>query len=177
MSNEQIGKITATNNSLETGYVFVEAQQSIQGPPPEWNPTTLDVTDPENEYIAQKIFGMIPCDGWHYMNFGSAGGAALMAHCGHKQGECYSTVTTGNMHGKIGGCPEYNKNWGWAKELVAHWRKLGLDVGLTFTVNGVRATIRLTAGATLFSLPRRWNKPFLMCPLIITSECNLDSRE
>lgn len=38
-----------------------------------WNPTRQDTPDPRNEYIAQNIFGMVACEGWNYINFGSAG--------------------------------------------------------------------------------------------------------
>jgi hypothetical protein len=106
----------------------------------EFKPTKADEPDPDNVFIAQKIMGLVPCDGWGYMNFGSAGGAALMKSCKHENDTCYSTETTGNMHGKIGGCPEYNKTWWACKELIDHLKKK-FQVHLTITQEGVSVAL------------------------------------
>jgi hypothetical protein len=135
---------TAINNVkdeiLDTVWAVSQQQQAGAGPfpPIEWNPTQPDNPDPANEYVAEKILGLIKCGGWSYMNFGSAGGAALMKNCKHKDGECYSSRTTGNMMGKIGGCPEYNKHWTLpCADLIEHWRKSNHLVKMSFEPNGV----------------------------------------
>ena len=118
------------------------------GPVPEWNPTKPDNPNPDNEYIAQKIMGLEPCDGWHYVNFGSAGGAALMNNhkCKHERGKCYPNMVTGNMNGRVGGCPEYDKNPQPSKELIAHWIENGHFVSLAITKEGVSAWITSECG-------------------------------
>lgn len=78
------------------------------------------MTKPEvNEYLARNLFGLVPCDKWEYINFGSGGGPALMAQCDHK-GKCWPTNTIGGgISGKtIGGCPEYSTSQTLAVDVI-----------------------------------------------------------
>jgi hypothetical protein len=105
----------------------------------EWNPTRPDDPNPLDEYLARVVMGLVPCPNWNYMNFGSAGGAALMKACVHKDGECYPSICTGNVHGKIGGCPQYSTNIYATQALIDRIVSLGTDVRVTFGRNGVTA--------------------------------------
>ena len=56
---------------------------------------------------AHEVNGLVPCDRWKPINFGSAGGPALQKMCDHAPNTCYSSVETGSMLGRIGGVPPY----------------------------------------------------------------------
>lgn len=38
--------------------------------------------------VAEKVMGMVPCDGWERTNLGSAGGPAMMKNC-QQHSNCY----------------------------------------------------------------------------------------
>jgi hypothetical protein len=67
--------------------------------------------------IAEMVFGLTPCDGWERVNFGSAGGPALMKRCEHLQGRCYPSQTVGSINGRIGGPPRYSSDYGAAMQV------------------------------------------------------------
>lgn len=71
--------------------------------------------------IAEKIFGMFPCDKWVSVNFGSAGGPGL-SHGTFKEpvsheGKCYSTREVESMFGDFGGPLHYTTDPRACKEL------------------------------------------------------------
>jgi hypothetical protein len=72
--------------------------------------------------------GLIPCDQWTKMNFGSAGGPALLKNCDHEN--CYSTLEIGSIHGTIGGCPRYSSKINSAWEVVRRMQSSGYDLTL-----------------------------------------------
>lgn len=72
--------------------------------------------------IAEKVMDLVPCEAWEYINFGSAGGPALVnANCIHGQGRrCYPTTEIGggvSLQG-IGGPPHYSTDIAAAWEIV-----------------------------------------------------------
>jgi hypothetical protein len=78
--------------------------------------------------VAEKVMGLIPCDQWTEMNFGSAGGPALLKNCDHEN--CYSTLEIGSIHGTIGGCPHYSSKIHSAWEVVRRMQSSGYDLTL-----------------------------------------------
>jgi len=85
-----------------------------------------------NEFIATEIMGLRPCNGWQYVNFGSAGGPALMKECTHGDGECYSIMTIQSMNGPIGGTPRYDSIWNYTKELIQKLRSKSVKITIVF---------------------------------------------
>ena len=72
-----------------------------------------------NLLVADRVMGLVSCEGWKIVNLGSAGGAVLMADgCTHGRGECYSTVQVDSIHGTIGGCPPFSTDIAAAWEVV-----------------------------------------------------------
>lgn len=51
-----------------------------------------------------------------------------MKSCTHENGKCYPAMTTGNMNGKVGVCPDFLKNWPPCKDLIDYWRTKGYTV-------------------------------------------------
>lgn len=98
------------------------------------NPQDLNgMTDEElAKEIAHKVMGLVPCDQWTYMNFGSAGGAALRKNCHHEN--CYPTQELGSILGKIGGIPDYLGNWNMTMKVR---EKIG-DMDIEFVFDGCR---------------------------------------
>lgn len=75
--------------------------------------------------VAQKVMGLVPCDGWARMNFGSAGGPALRKECTHGDKECYPTATFGGAFGSYHGTPAYSTEIKLAVETVEKMRERG----------------------------------------------------
>lgn len=75
--------------------------------------------------IAEKVMGLVPCEGWEPMNFGSAGGAALMKKCKHVDGKCYPTGKTGSVFGEYDGVPAFSRNRAVAAQVVDRMEELG----------------------------------------------------
>lgn len=71
-----------------------------------------------DKLVADKVFGMIECDKWEAVSFGSAGGWVLQKCCDHEDGKCYSSYTIDTMHGKIGGVPPFSTNMSWTKKVL-----------------------------------------------------------
>ena len=62
--------------------------------------------------VAEKVLGLVPCDGWEPVNLGSAGGPALMKTCQHTPDSCHSTKD----HYQVSGLPRFST------ELAPAWR-------------------------------------------------------
>lgn len=71
-----------------------------------------------DKLIAEKIFNLVPCDGWEPVSFGSAGGMFLQKMCYHKEGECWPNKTVSNMSGVIGDVPKYSTMFSHTKILL-----------------------------------------------------------
>jgi hypothetical protein len=73
--------------------------------------------------IAERFFGLVPCDGWQSMNLGSADGPAMMKACKHANDQCYPRKTN---FGDGSGCPKYSTDPSASKQLreklaADHW--------------------------------------------------------
>lgn len=87
-----------------------------------------------------EALGLIACDDWEPINFGSAGGPALIKKCSHD--ECYPAQMLGSVMGPVGGCPRYSTDLGIA--MIHVWpalKRLCKDGGhdypdLTFESDG-----------------------------------------
>lgn len=68
-----------------------------------------------DKLVAEKLFGLVACDKWERVNFGSIGGPALMKQCDHPDGACYSIYEVSYFGTPFGGCPrytsDYNETW------------------------------------------------------------------
>lgn len=61
---------------------------------------------PELDLLVAEALGLVPCDAWEPVNFGSAGGPGLMScGCYHESGACYPTVE----NGRAGGLPPFSR--------------------------------------------------------------------
>src|SRR5687767_4091223 len=58
--------------------------------------------------VANRVMRQVPCDAWDWINFGSAGGPALIARCNHQRGQCYPTKEGGSISGQFGGPARYS---------------------------------------------------------------------
>jgi|GEM_PF-6805450 len=63
---------------------------------------------PELDKAVADKMGMIPCEMWTPINFGSAGGPALEKNCVHGENACYPTNEVGSIQGNIGGVPAFS---------------------------------------------------------------------
>lgn len=70
--------------------------------------------------VAEKVFGMVECDDWEPISFGSAGGCFLEKLCHHDKGKCWPKQTVPNMNGEIGGCPKYSTDVSWARKVLKY---------------------------------------------------------
>jgi hypothetical protein len=85
------------------------------------------LTDEEKNALVAEAIGLVPCDKWKVVSVGAAGGHILMSDgCPHELGQCYSTVTTGNIHGTIGGAPNYLSDMNLCMELVKVYARFHL---------------------------------------------------
>lgn len=73
-----------------------------------------------------RFMGLVPCDGWKVVNFGSAGGPLLVGdNCPHKEGECYPTREVESMGGTFGGVPHYSTDIACAMQVFEKLRGSG----------------------------------------------------
>jgi hypothetical protein len=84
--------------------------------------------DELNGYLAKRVMGLVPCDGWRLINFGAAGGPALLKECEHENGRCYAVSPVGSIHGRVGGVPEYATEIRAMRELIKCLNDRGLTV-------------------------------------------------
>lgn len=70
--------------------------------------------------VAEQVMGQVPCDAWEPINFGSAGGPAVLKRCAHPEGTCWSTLVYGG-----GGVPRYSTEIRESWRIVEHYRALG----------------------------------------------------
>ena len=68
--------------------------------------------------VAERVLGMVPCDGWTPTNLGSAGGPALMKECTHPAGTCYPAARPAAVLGHRGGPRRYSSAVSAAWEVV-----------------------------------------------------------
>lgn len=67
--------------------------------------------------VAERLFGMVPCDGWVYFNLGSAGGPAYERKCDHERDKCWNTKVEPrggllSVFNAFGGLPTYSSTPG-----------------------------------------------------------------
>lgn len=79
--------------------------------------------------VAREVCRLAPCSAWHEMNFGSAGGAALMkSECSHEQGKCYPEIEIGaGINGRIGGPPRYSSDLNACRQAEMELERRGLS--------------------------------------------------
>jgi hypothetical protein len=91
-----------------------------------------------DEFVAEKVMGLVGCPHYRIVNFGSAGGAALMKD----DDECtcprehYSVKVTSNLHGIVGGCPMYTTDIARAWDIVEKMISRGYSFDLRTYVEG-----------------------------------------
>lgn len=79
--------------------------------------------------ISHYVMGIAPCESWSYMNFGSAGGPALIkGDCEHGENGCYPLVL--GRGAKLSGPPNYSTEVGVAWEVIEHMQGRGIDIGV-----------------------------------------------
>lgn len=105
-------KITVNEEKNSSGQAVESPLTALQG-------RELDAA------IAERVTGLVPCDGWVRMNFGSAGGAALRKECEHENGACYPTVSVSNVQGNYDGVPPYSRKIESAMLVVEKMRERG----------------------------------------------------
>lgn len=76
-----------------------------------------------DKLIAEKVFGLVGCDGWEPISFGSAGGWMLKKVCGHDNNKCWPKQTLDAMNGEVGGAPKYSTMFSHTQTLLDHMLK------------------------------------------------------
>lgn len=84
--------------------------------------TEQDALRALDKEVAERVMGQVACDGWAYMNFGSAGGPALQKTCGHKSTECYPNKQIAAAFGSYDGVPPYSRKIDAAFKVVGKMR-------------------------------------------------------
>lgn len=86
--------------------------------------------------VAARIFGLVACDRWKDLNFGSSGGPALMKNCAHAEGACYPSMERGSLNGKFGGPARYSTDISAAWLVVLALLARGIPSRTTASPNG-----------------------------------------
>jgi len=63
-----------------------------------------------DKLVAERVLGMVPCQGWAPVYLGSAGGPAMMKGCAHPTDACYPAATTGGGSGHRAGPAPYSSS-------------------------------------------------------------------
>ena len=117
------------------------------------------LTDHElDALIAEMIMGVAPCDGWDDVNFGSAGGPALLKsdRCQHAPDTCYSTriITTG-FGQTIGGPPQYSANRNVTALVLEKIEQLGLQSSFCHILRSIHNTKEFIPWLLISATPRQ----------------------
>jgi hypothetical protein len=92
-------------------------------------PDELEAGPALDRLIAEKVMGLVGCPAWHYINFGSAGGPALMNEGCEHDGNCYPAFSDRRGE-ELTGPPHYSTDIKGAWAVVEKLVSLGLDVTL-----------------------------------------------
>ena len=93
--------------------------------------------------VAEQVMGLIPCDGWSRINFGSGGGPAVRKNCDHPNNTCYPIIENAGAFGVAGGCPRYStESRAWV-EIIDHMIKEDGMWAIEYDSNGVSVSVTL----------------------------------
>lgn len=82
--------------------------------------------------IAEKVFGMVECDKWQPISFGSAGGMMLQKACDHESGKCWPAHIVLNINGEVGGVPKYSTDPSWNAKVLEYLEDNSVIIELSY---------------------------------------------